>query len=467
MLAAVYFSDLATTGVIGPDEPRYAAIGREMARSGDWVTPRLWGEPWFEKPPLVYWMTAVGIRMGLAPEVAARLPVAITGWGFLVFFYILLALMYGPTEALYSTVILGTSAGWIAYSYVAVTDVPMGACFAAALLMSMRWVDTEPRPRPDWLAAAVTGALLGIAALAKGLVPLALFALAAWMLRRRWRELAIVAGACVIVAAPWYVLCTLRNGPAFLSEFFWRHHIERFASESLQHVRPWWFYIPVLLIGVFPWTPLYSLLRPSTGIDARLRFLGVWTLLAFIFFSAAQNKLPGYMIPLLPSIAILLGVSLAWARKTRLPLFASALLTALSPVIVNLLPEALAVGLSRAGWPKAAWGWAVPFVALAILSLWLELRTWRTDALLIAAIAAIGAIVYIKAKALPVIDRTVSVRPFYRRHANWLEGACLQDVRREAAYGLAFYAGHTFPQCPKEFFTPKIMQVGNRLILLD
>lgn len=467
MLAAVYFSDLSTTGVIGPDEPRYAAIGREMARSGDWITPRLWGEPWFEKPPLVYWMTAVGTRMGLSPEVAARLPVAIIGWVFLVFFYVLLALMYGPTEALYSTVILGTSAGWIAYSYVAVMDVPMGTFFAAALLISMRWVETEPRPRPDWLAAVITGALLGIAALAKGLVPLALFALAAWMLRRRWRELAIIAGACVIVAAPWYVLCTLRNGPAFLNEFFWRHHVERFATDALQHVRPWWFYIPVLLVAVFPWTPLYSLLRPSTGIDTRLRFLAIWTLLAFLFFSASRNKLPGYMIPLLPSIAVLLGVSLAWARKTRIPLFACALLTALSPVITNLLPEALAVGLSRSGWPKAAWGWAVPFIALAILTLWLELRTWRTDALLIAAIAAIGAIVYIKAKSLPVIDRTVSVRPFYRRHANWLEGACLQDVRRDAAYGLAFYAGHTFPQCPQEFSTPKIMGVGNRLILLD
>jgi 4-amino-4-deoxy-L-arabinose transferase-like glycosyltransferase len=467
MLAALYFSELATTGVVGPDEPRYAAIGREMARSGDWVTPRLWGQPWFEKPPLLYWMTAVGIRMGLGPELAARLPVAAIGWGFLVFFYIFIALMYGPTEALYSTIILGTSAGWIAYSYVAVTDVPMAAFFAAALLISLRWVDAEPRPRPDWAAASITGALLGIAALAKGLVPIALFALGAWMLRRRWRELAIIAGVCLVVAAPWYALCTMNNGAAFLYEFFWRHHVERFVTESLQHVRPWWFYIPVLLAGIFPWTPLYSLLRPSLAIDARLRFAGIWTALAFIFFSAAQNKLPGYMIPLLPFVALLLGLSLAWARKTRLPLFACALLTALSPAIVNLLPEALAVGLSRSAWPKAAWGWAAPFLALAILSLWLELRTWRTDALLIAAIAAMAAIVYIKAKALPVIDRTVSVRPFYQRHAIWLEGACLQDVRREAAYGLAFYAGHTFPPCGSGFSTPKVMQIGNRLILLD
>src|SRR5579885_1405275 len=94
-LCLLYFFGLSGAGLLGPDEPRYAAIGREMAASGDWITPRLWGEPWFEKPPLLYWMTAVGIRMGLGPELAARLPVAAIGWGFLVFFYIFVALMYG------------------------------------------------------------------------------------------------------------------------------------------------------------------------------------------------------------------------------------------------------------------------------------------------------------------------------------------------------------------------------------
>ena len=86
LLYIVYFFGLTATGVLGPDEPRYAAIGRTMAQAGDWVTPRLWGTPWFEKPPLLYWMTGVATRLGLGMELAPRLPVALTSVVFLVFF---------------------------------------------------------------------------------------------------------------------------------------------------------------------------------------------------------------------------------------------------------------------------------------------------------------------------------------------------------------------------------------------
>ena len=347
LLACVYFYGLSATGVVGPDEPRYAAIGQEMAHSGDWVTPRLWGQPWFEKPPLLYWMTALGVKVGLGPETSARLPVALIGWSFLVLLYFVLKREFGPTEALYSTAILGTSAGWLAYSYVAVTDIPMAALFFASMLLVLPWIGTMARPNPEWVTAALAGALLGLATLAKGLVPLVLFLPAIWVVRRRWRELAIMVAVCVAVAAPWYVLCTLRNGSAFLYDFFWKHHFERFATDVLQHVRPWWFYIPVILGGVFPWTPLMLLVRGEVRIDARLRFLALWTLYAFVFFSAARNKLPGYLVPLLPAVAILSGIGLAWARRTRAPLFLSALLIALTPVVVAILPDALAVGLSR------------------------------------------------------------------------------------------------------------------------
>src|SRR5579872_3470626 len=121
----LYFFHLTATGMLGPDEPRYAAIGREMARSGDWITPRLWGEPWFEKPALLYWMTGLGFRLGLSDDAAPRLPVAIVSVAFLGLFYYLLRRQFGERPAIFATAILGTSAGWIGLSHAAVVDIPL------------------------------------------------------------------------------------------------------------------------------------------------------------------------------------------------------------------------------------------------------------------------------------------------------------------------------------------------------
>src|SRR5207344_481418 len=139
--------------------------------------------------------------------------------------------------------------------------------------------------------------------LAKGFVPLVLIA-PVLLIARRMR-LAMIA-ACAVVAAPWYVLCELRNGPAFWNEFFWKHHVERFLHPTLDHPQPFWYYLPVLLAGLFPWTPLAGLLfSPKTYRDERIRFLALWVLVGLVFFSWSQNKLPGYVRPLTPALAII------------------------------------------------------------------------------------------------------------------------------------------------------------------
>ncbi|HJZ95228.1 MAG TPA: phospholipid carrier-dependent glycosyltransferase, partial [Candidatus Solibacter sp.] len=121
----VYFLGLTATGMLGPDEPRYAAIGRAMAQSGDWITPRLWGIPWFEKPALLYWMTAGATKLGFGAELAPRLPVAICSVAFLIFFWWMLNSEFGCRAAWLSTLILATSGMWIGYSQIGVTDIPM------------------------------------------------------------------------------------------------------------------------------------------------------------------------------------------------------------------------------------------------------------------------------------------------------------------------------------------------------
>src|SRR6516225_6292517 len=121
----LYFFGLSASGLLGPDEPRYAAIGREMARSGDWITPRLWGHPWFEKPALLYWMTGTAYRLGFGPDTAPRVMVALLSVAFLVLFYIVVRREFSCLAAGLATSILATSAAWIGFSQVGVTDLPL------------------------------------------------------------------------------------------------------------------------------------------------------------------------------------------------------------------------------------------------------------------------------------------------------------------------------------------------------
>lgn len=432
-----------------------------MARSGDWVTPRLWGSPWFEKPPLVYWTTGLAVRLGLGPELAPRLPVAAIGFGFVLFFYWFVRREFGETEALYATAVLGTSAGWAAYSYVAVMDVPLAAFFAAAWLLTFEWVRGG---EGSMGRAAAVGGLLGLAALSKGLVPLVLFAPVIWPMRRHFGKLAIIAAACLMVAGPWYVLCAMRNGSEFLNEFFVRHHFGRFSSEELQHVRPFWFYVPVLFGFVFPWTPAAALVRPGLFRDPRVRFTGWWLAIGFVFFSVSTNKLPGYLMPLMPGLALVLGLALAWARRAALALFACALLLAVAPSAGAMLPHALDVGLSRTPMGGLASPWTFGFVLSAAAPLVVGIRGRRTEALGLTAIIGCVALLYVKAVALPATD---VVRPFYSAHRDWLESACFHEVGRDERYRLQYYAEREFPACEPTNLGPKVMGVGSKLIWLD
>ena len=454
-LLVVYVSSLGRVGFLGPDEPRYASIGREMARSGDWVTPRLDGSPWFEKPPLLYWMTGAGQRLHLSDEWAARLPLALASLAFLWFFRRVLAREFSPRVALAASGILATSAGWIAYSFAAITDLPMSAALGAAMLIAL--FDTRPRQ------GYVAGVFLGLAVLAKGFVPLVLIAPVLLIARRK--RLAMIGGA-VVIAAPWYILCTVRNGSAFWNEFFWKHHVDRFLHPTLDHPQPFWYYVPILLAGLFPWTPLAGLLfRPKTYSDERVRFLMLWLLFGLVFFSAAQNKLPGYVLPLLPAMAIVLAVALDKTPAAGWWIGACVALLIAAPAIAALLPAALLSGVTSAhfSFARLARGW--PFILATGGIFWLGWLGKREQAMLAAALATLAAIVYFKIAVLPVLDQQYSVRGFWRTHAQQLDAACVKGVRREWVYGLNYYAGRPLPECSGTM--PEIVVRDNQLQLIQ
>jgi len=428
----LYFFGLTRTGLLGPDEPRYAAIGRAMAATGDWITPRLWGMPWFEKPALLYWMTAAAFKAGFGPEMAPRLPVALASVAFLLYFFVVLRREFGDRAAWYSAIILATSVGWLAYSHVAITDLPMSAAFAAAMLGLL----PEPAPLRSRICS---GVLLGLAVLAKGLVPLALFIPVLWFLRHRIRELAIVFGAATLIAAPWYVLVTLRNGRPFVDEFFWKHHFGRFLDSALQHQQPLWFYLPVLLAGVFPWTPLVVLLfQRRLYQDRRALFLLAWFAWGFLFFSISRNKLPGYLLPLLPPVAALMGITTAEARA-RILLPACGFLLCLAPGLAGMLPQALATGLSRASF-RLPWPWVLAGLAISMACA-LLCGTGRRDlAVAIIAFSTVLLVVGVVWAVYPELDRQLSGRT----EASMI---CLPPTSRSQRFSIDYYAGRDVPDC--------------------
>jgi len=431
----LYFFGMTRTGLVGPDEPRYAAIGRAMAATGDWITPRLWGQLWFEKPALLYWMTAAGFKLGLGPDWAPRLPVALISVAFLIYFFVALRREFGDRAAWYSGAILATSAGWLVYSHVAITDLPMSAAFAAAMLLA---AFSEPRALASGLSA---GALLGLAILAKGLVPLVLFIPALWFLRRRIHDLVLIFAAAALVAAPWYVLVTLRNGTPFLRQFFWKQHFDRFVSGALLHGRPVWFYVPILLAGIFPWIPMLALLFDRKLYrDPRARFLLAWFAWGFVFFSASRNKLPGYLLPLLPAVAALMGIALSETARARILLAACGLLFFIAPPLMEVLPQALVNGISHVSLHFTLSG---ILICSALAAGCAAARRDLAVALVVLGMAAcVGDVIW---RVYPVLDRELSGRPLWLTQGPSI--TCVPPTNRSRRDSIRYYVDRNLPDC--------------------
>lgn len=442
LLAALYLGNLTRMGMVGPDEPRYADVGRAMAISGDWVTPRLWGQPWFEKPALLYWMTASGFKLGLNADLAPRLPVALLSLAFLAFFWYRVKSEWGNATANCAVGILATSAGWLTYSQVAVTDLPLAVFFSAAVLLSLPWIG-----RGETRGLTPAAACLGLAVLAKGLVPLVLF-LPILVLRFRrvfdWLRTGPIL-AFSLIALPWYILCTMRNGTEFLRVFFIEHHFQRFTAAGLQHVQPWWFYLPILLVLLFPWFPLLTLIRLRDD-DRRFRAVAAVLLFGLLFFSVAVNKLPGYLLPLLPSASILMGSALA-RKGIRSPILMAILTTSMAllgilPVAGRVAPEALAHGLRSANFPWVSTAEGVLVAGAIALGLF-RLPEIRRDIGLTAFFISGLALLMFEATVFPRFDAVASARPIWTS----THPECSPRLSRATLYGLYYYAGRSLPEC--------------------
>ena len=245
------FSGLGAFGLVGPDEPRYAAIARAMTETHDWVTPRLWGTPWFEKPVLYYWAAGISMRVFGVREFSARLPSALAALLAVVAIKWTALRSYGIGAAWYSVLMLSTSVAMIGFSRAASPDMLFAGLLTAAMAFACEMLQ---KPRPGPILRAAFGFFLGAAVLAKGpaAIILAGGATLLWAaLAGQWRALfrflhpLVIAVFCA-TALPWYVLCALRN-PDFLRVFIWQHNFERYLTPVFEHRQPFWFFIPILL----------------------------------------------------------------------------------------------------------------------------------------------------------------------------------------------------------------------------
>ena len=334
ILAALYvgyFSYLGAIGFVGPDEPRYAWIARDMAESGDWITPRLYGHPWFEKPVLYYWGAALSMRLLGVSEVSARLPSAISALLATLALALLARRIYGSETARWLLLILPTSAAMIGFSRAAATDMPFSGMLTIAMVAAAFILEIDSPALPassaqtsfsHLVSRAAFGLFLGLAILAKGPAAIILaggscfiWAVAAGRWRTVFRLLHPAALlAFFLTALPWYVFCAIRN-PDFLRVFIIEQNFRRYLTPEFRHIQPFWYYVPVLAACLFPWTAgaigaAWNDLRERGWEKLRASpslFLWCWAPFPVLFFSLSKSKLPGYILPAIPPFALLIS----------------------------------------------------------------------------------------------------------------------------------------------------------------
>jgi 4-amino-4-deoxy-L-arabinose transferase-like glycosyltransferase len=327
-LYVCYFHNLGALGFVGPDEPRYASIARDMAETGDWVTPRLYGKPWFEKPILYYWAAAVSFKLFGVSEVAARLPSALAALLATLAVAWLAWRIYGAETGRWFLLLLPATVGMIGFSHAAATDMPFAAMLSVALVFAVRLLRLDPSASLISFTSSASftsfffGLFLGLAVLAKGPAAIVLSGGAVFLwavFTKRWRD----ACRCLhpvgiisfcLVALPWYIQCARRN-PDFFRVFVIEHNFKRYLTPEFQHIQPFWFYIPIILLAVFPWTFLlipaarkfFHDKQERTPAFAFQLFLACWAAFPLLFFSISQSKLPGYILPTVPPLLLILS----------------------------------------------------------------------------------------------------------------------------------------------------------------
>ena len=463
--ATAWFCNLGYRHLAKSDEGRYAEIPREMVASGDWLTPRLNGFKYFEKPPLQYWVTAAAFSVFGQTEWAARLWPGLTG-----FFGVLLVFWFGsrllgPPAGLCGAGVVASSAIYVSIGHMLTLDMGL-TLFMSASVFSIALAQRDQASEAErrrWMLLAWAAAALAV--LSKGLIGIVLpaGAVALYVLvERDWKILARLHTASgtllfAVIAAPWFVAVSIVN-PEFFRFFFIHEHFERFLTQVHRRDEPAWYFIPVLLAGVLPWIlSLFPALwrackrSPDVAFQPK-RFLLLWCALVFVFFSASGSKLASYILPIFPALALLIGSTIAssgprfaLAQASVAGLLAVALATVASQVsrfATDRLPAELLAGY--APWLFAA---AVFLLAAAGVSAWLSLRARpRAAALAI----AFGGFVSVQTATSGYEELSPAYSAYH----------IVQKIRDQLKPDVPFYVVHTFDHTLPFYLGRTVTMVG-------
>ncbi len=474
----LFFYGLGAFGLLGADEPRYAQVAREMLDRSDWVTPTLQGKPWLEKPVLYYWQAMLPFRAFGVTDRAARVPAAFDAAVLLAAIYFFLR-RFRPGSELDGALISASCAAVVGFARAAATDMPLAAAFAIALLGWYAWYERrESHEGRENIYLAGFYIFLALGTLAKGPVAPALAAVIIFLfvaVKRDWRAIPRtlwIPGIVLYLAVmlPWYIAVQVRN-PGFFRVFILEHNLARFSQDVYHHRQPFWFYLPVFLLAMMPWTIVLVLAVVerarliwsegkekkafSSSEDSWQLFLLIWMLVPILFFSASQSKLPGYILPAVPAGALLVTEYLAARRgearpgegpgkeNKLVPVFA-----AVHGILCGLLIFAALSAASIAINHHLLWGtgtyvaaaiaavFAIGFTAVLLSRAGLRLLGRVT---MLAVVASIAAIIRF---AAPAIDATQSARPVaesIQAFSREPVPIALYHINRVQEYGLEFY----------------------------
>lgn len=437
------FAFLGTHPLMDPDEPVYAETAREMLQSQDFISPRIYGDFWYDKPPMYYWLVAAAFKFLGMSEFAARFPSAVFAVSGAVLVYLSGRKLFNERAGLLAALVLVTSLEYFYLGNAAVTDMTLTFFLTAALLAFLH--------RKYYLLFGFAA----LAALTKG--PVAPFFCGVIIILyqvftgnlKMLKTMKVISGSLLFaaIALPWYAAMYSFHGMAFVDTFLGFHNVTRFLQPEHTAGAVWYYYVPVLIMGFFPWSA-FLVQAFLTGLKEKGEyrntcvFLVIWAAAVFVFFSISQTKLVSYILPMYPPLALLTGYYFdkIWTGKHYRALNAAAVIFAIVGVLLITGLFYAGTGVATELLPTIK----VVAVLLALLTVFVLFQSVRHNFRAVFTTYVLGMMLFLAllmTQTLPIIAPEFSVKPFVDEFNQHYDRQAPVYVEKFFRPGFMYYSG--------------------------